>query len=84
MIGRFKEFEKKDLYFKKAVSLKVLEKLMRYRVKCEKTGNRNYVDGTVKNLARLHARTGCVVTTTDTETERDGQRQSLFTTLYGK
>lgn len=44
----------------------------------------DYVNGTVMHLPRLDARTGLVVTTMNTEVGRSWQRQTLFTTLYGR
>lgn len=80
----FEEFEEEGLYFKNARAVKVPEKVMGYRVECEKDGNRNYVDGTVMHIARLDEWIGCAVKTMDTEIKPSGQRQTLFSTLYGR
>lgn len=83
MNGGSEQFEKGALFFRIAMSLGVLEKFMVYRVRWEEDAHRSYVDETVMSLALLDAGTGFVVATTDTETERRGQRRTLLTTLYG-
>lgn len=71
------ELEDKDLYFKTAMAVKVLNEVMRYRVEREVDSNRSYADGTVAHLARLDAWTGRVVTTMKIEVGRGVQPQTL-------
>lgn len=78
------KFEKYNLYFANVIKMGRLEEPIEYRMECEKVANENYVDGTFTHLARTDAWTDCEASTTDTEVERDGQRQKSLPTLYGR
>lgn len=51
----FEKFEKKDLYYRNAMAVKMLEMLIEYRVERKKDENKSQVDGTVMHLTRLGA-----------------------------
>lgn len=42
------------------------------------------MSGTVEHIARLHARTGCALTTMDTLVNRGGRKQRLSTAFCGR
>lgn len=65
------------------MAVELLEDFVWYGLKWEKDGSRHYVSGAVMHLARLNARTGCAVTTKDTKVRRR-QKQTLFSTVYGR
>lgn len=56
---------------------------MGYKVLDEMDGMRDYVDGTLMNLARLDAWFRCVSKALDTNASRERRGQLLFSMLYG-
>lgn len=80
----FQKFEKENLYSENAVSLKVLEKLMRIRKERKEDRNKIYVDETGLYITRPDAWNGRVLLTADTAAEWDRRRQTLLSTLYEK
>lgn len=71
--GGSEEFWEEVLSFKNEMAVVVLGKFMGYRVQWEKDEKRNYVDETVMHLAQFNAKSGCLLTTTDTEVGWGGQ-----------
>lgn len=75
---RLKGFDGKDLYFRNAMVVEVLEDFMSYRVETESDREKYYVDRTVMDLARLDAWISCVVRAMYTGFGRGLQIQLLF------
>lgn len=63
----FKILKKRNFFFKKALSLKRLDKFVRSRVKLDKNGIIESVDRASMHPARLDASNGCALTTLSSE-----------------
>lgn len=71
-------------YSRNAILREELEEFLGYRLEWEENEHKNNVKRTVNHLTRLDALFRCRLTLIDNEVRRIGQRQTLFSALYGR